>query len=175
MTATSTQWPGLVQHTRELEKLQWLACKLITGALCSTVTDVLGLHANILLAQPRIANACHHKALRLCMLPAVLSPQLWMNMSCSWTGPLALRWWHHSIYVAWTSMTYGIHTLICCSLPLPIHFASVQIASIRANHLWTKHTLGWFPQSLDIIHGSHELGLTGGIYHCGRKHGKMQW
>ena len=82
----------------------------------------------------------------------IVSPQLWMDISCSRTGPLALRPSGHSIYVAWPSMTYGILTLIHCCLPPSNHFASVQIASIWADHLWTKHPwliprkLGYHPQ-----------------------------
>ena len=94
----------------------------------------------------------------------IVPPQLWTDMSCSWTGPLTLRWWHHSIYVAWPSVTYGILLFICHC------FTSTQIASIRADHLWIKHTLGWSPWNLAIIHGSCDLGPT-----CGTYHWRIQW
>jgi len=33
----------------------------------------------------------------------IVSPQPWMDISHFWTGPLALRWWCHSIYAAHVS------------------------------------------------------------------------
>jgi len=98
----------------------------------------------------------------LCNCHVIISPQLWTDMSPSRTGPLTLRWWHHSIYVAWPSTTYGILVFICHCLPLSIHFSSIW-----ADHLQTKHTLSWSLWSLAIIHRSHNLSPTCGTYHCG--------
>src|SRR6266481_10210684 len=38
---------GSVRYTCEIEKVQWLACRLTMGAFKSTATDVLELHTNI--------------------------------------------------------------------------------------------------------------------------------
>ena len=38
-------------------------------------------------------------------------------------------------------MTYGILALIHCCLPPSIHFASVWIASVLPDHLWTNTPL----------------------------------
>ena len=46
------------------------------------------------------------------VLWCIVSPQLWMDISCSWTGPLTLRQWHHSTYAAWPFMTIGILVFI---------------------------------------------------------------
>ena len=102
------------------------------------------------------------------LLHCIVSPQLWTDMSCFQDGPLTLVWWWHSIYVAWNSTIYGIFILICCILPLSVHFVSVhfvsvhfvsvhfvsvhfvsvQFASTQADHPQTKHTLAHHPQIL---------------------------
>ena len=60
---------GSMQHAREIGKIQREARKLITGAFCSTATDVLEVHANIPPVPLRLVNTCHHEALQLCTLP----------------------------------------------------------------------------------------------------------
>jgi hypothetical protein len=56
-------------HTKILDKVQRLGCKLITGAYRSTATDVLELHVMIPPTQLRLDDTCHREALRLAMLP----------------------------------------------------------------------------------------------------------
>jgi len=57
----------------------------------------------------------------------IVSPHLWTDMSCSWTGPLTFRQWCHSIYVAQTSMTYGILILIHSRLPSSLHLLPSEL------------------------------------------------
>jgi len=82
------------------------------------------------------------------------------------TGPLALRWWYHSIDVAQPSTTYGILALICHCLPPSNHFASVWIASCqswppgRQTPSADSMKLGYHPQIL-------EAWPDYGTYHCG--------
>ena len=45
--AGSNQQSGSIQHTKEIEKVQRTACRLIMGAFHSMATDILKLHANI--------------------------------------------------------------------------------------------------------------------------------
>ena len=80
-------------------------------------------------------SSCAHT---LITAHCIVSSQLWTDMSHSRTGPLTLRQWHHSIYAAQSSTTYGILTLIHHCLLMSNHFASVWIASIQADHLWTR-------------------------------------
>ena len=76
--ATPNHWAtGSAQHTRELEKVQRLACKLITGAFWTTATDVIELHAHVPPVALRLADSCHREALRLCTLPK--TPAVWTN------------------------------------------------------------------------------------------------
>ena len=105
------------------------------------------------------------------MACCIVSPQLWTDVSCSWTGPLAVRWWCHSIYVAQTSMIYGILILIHCSLPSSIYFASVQIASVQADHPQTKHTLSW--SLWGLAHHPWILQPQPNLWHSSMW--KMQW
>jgi Reverse transcriptase (RNA-dependent DNA polymerase) len=56
-------------HTKILDKVQRLGCKLITGAYRSTATDVLELHAMVPPTQLCLDDTCHREALRLAMLP----------------------------------------------------------------------------------------------------------
>jgi hypothetical protein len=58
-----------VGHTKQFETIQRLACKLITGAFCSTTTDVLQAHAYILPLCIRLEDTCHCEVLRLATLP----------------------------------------------------------------------------------------------------------
>ena len=64
--------------------------------------------------------------------------------------------WHGVIWLMASSF------IICCCLPLSTHFASIW-----ANHPQTKHTLGWSPWNLHIIHRSCNLGPTCGTCHHG--------
>ena len=61
---------GAVGHTCELEKVQRLACKLITGTFRMTASDILEVHAHVPPVALRLANTCHREALRICALPA---------------------------------------------------------------------------------------------------------
>src|SRR6266481_5996954 len=64
--APGTRVVGSVKHTREIEKVQQLACKLTMGAFKSMSTDVLALHTNIppaaLLLQRSPSNLLSAKA-----------------------------------------------------------------------------------------------------------------
>jgi len=66
----SNWWSGSIQHTKEIEKVQRTACRLIMGAFCSMATDVLELHANIPPVHLRLTNTCFRETLKLCTLPA---------------------------------------------------------------------------------------------------------
>jgi len=61
--APGTRAVGSVKHTREIEKVQRLACKLTTGAFKSTATDVLELHANIPPVVLHLEDSCYREAL----------------------------------------------------------------------------------------------------------------
>ena len=69
-SASGGQATGAVGHTRELEKVQWLACKMITGAFRTTASDVLEIHAHVPPVALRLTDTCHREALRICALPA---------------------------------------------------------------------------------------------------------
>ena len=67
---TPDHWAtGSVQHTQELEKVQRLACKLITGTFLTTATDITELHAHVPPVALHLADSCHQEALCLCTLP----------------------------------------------------------------------------------------------------------
>ena len=59
---------GSRRHTKILDKVQRLGCKLITRAYRSTATNVLELHALIPPTQLRLDDTCHREALRLATL-----------------------------------------------------------------------------------------------------------
>ena len=63
-----TQLSGSVGITGKLVSLQRMATLAITGALCSTTTDVLDLHADVLLVELHPNKICHQAFLRLAML-----------------------------------------------------------------------------------------------------------
>jgi len=71
------------------------------------------------------------------------------------------RWWHHSIYVAQSSMIYGILAFIChhCFHLICFHLSW----DTHRPHPWLIST------SSAIIHTSHDLGPICGPWHCGRK------
>ena len=60
---------GAVRHTRELEKVQRLTCKLITGAFHMTTSDILDVHTHVPPVVLRLTDTCHCEALRICALP----------------------------------------------------------------------------------------------------------
>src|SRR6266481_458456 len=64
-----TRTVGSVKHTREIEKVQWLACKLTTGTFKSTATDMLELHTNIPPVVLHLEDSCYREALCICSLP----------------------------------------------------------------------------------------------------------
>ncbi|KAJ7182753.1 hypothetical protein C8R43DRAFT_827248, partial [Mycena crocata] len=60
---------GTVWVAKALGKVQRLVCKVITGALRTTATDLLDLHANILPVHIRLNRTTFNAAARLCSLP----------------------------------------------------------------------------------------------------------
>ena len=56
--------------TSRLASVQCLASTAIMGTLHSTVTDVLDLHANLLLVELMLHKVCQRAAVRLATLPA---------------------------------------------------------------------------------------------------------
>ena len=61
---------GSVGFTRRLASVQWLATIAIMGALHSTATDVLDLHANLLPVKLLLHKVCHRATIQLVTLPA---------------------------------------------------------------------------------------------------------
>jgi hypothetical protein len=53
------QKAGSIGHTKQLETIQRLAYKLITGAFHSTATDILEAHAFIPPLRIRLEDTCH--------------------------------------------------------------------------------------------------------------------
>src|SRR6266481_4376798 len=60
---------GSVGVTRQLTSIQHLAVTAITGALCTTATDVMEAHVDILPIELLMHNICHRAATRLATLP----------------------------------------------------------------------------------------------------------
>ena len=60
---------GSVGITNKLVSLQWMAALAITGALHSTATDVLDLHAGTWPVRLLFHRLCHRATLRLAALP----------------------------------------------------------------------------------------------------------
>jgi hypothetical protein len=56
--------PSSVWISKALGKVQRLACKVITGALHTTATDVLDFHANLLSIHIRLNRSVFHAATR---------------------------------------------------------------------------------------------------------------
>ena len=75
------RWTGSIGHTKIMDKILRLGCKLITGAYRSMATDVLELHAWIPLTQICLDNICHREVLRLATLPS--SHPLYKAVQCS--------------------------------------------------------------------------------------------
>ena len=63
-----TRFSGSVGITSKLASLQRMATLTITGALCSTVTDVLDLHADVLPVELLLNKICHWAFLWLVLL-----------------------------------------------------------------------------------------------------------
>ncbi|KAK7021660.1 hypothetical protein R3P38DRAFT_2780859 [Favolaschia claudopus] len=61
---------GAVWVAKALGKVQRQACKLITGALRTTATDVLDFHANLLPVHIRLNRSAYNAAARLASLPS---------------------------------------------------------------------------------------------------------
>ena len=75
------RWTSLIGHTKVMDKVQRLGCKLITGAHRSKAIDVLELHAWIPPTQICLDNIFYHKVLRLVTLPS--SHPLYKAVQCS--------------------------------------------------------------------------------------------
>ena len=97
------------------------------------------------------------------MWHCIVSTQLWTGIYHIWPGPLTLRWWPHSIYVA---QSPTIHS----SLALTHHYSSqsIQFASIHPICFCPSrtHIIGSFPQSWVDIYMSYGPGPICGPYHC---------
>jgi len=64
-----TNKSGSVRVTRKLITIQRMATLAVMGALKSTATDVLDLHANILSVKLLLHKICHRAALHIATLP----------------------------------------------------------------------------------------------------------
>jgi hypothetical protein len=60
---------GLAKATRQLAKIQCTATLAITGALRTTPTDTLDLHAGLLPIDLTMQKVCHRALTRICTLP----------------------------------------------------------------------------------------------------------
>src|SRR6266540_1239061 len=60
---------GSVGMLRALQKIQRVATVAITGALCTTPTDLLDAHAGLLPMEPALSKVCHRAAVRIVTLP----------------------------------------------------------------------------------------------------------
>jgi len=60
---------GSIGPLRKLESSQHIATLAITGALRTTPSDALNVHANILPMDLMLEKACHRAIVRMCMLP----------------------------------------------------------------------------------------------------------
>ena len=95
---------GSVGATKRLESFQCMVVTAITGTLCTTVTDVMEVHANILPVELLMHRVCHRAAVRLAALPdthPLHKPVLTCASQCTLAGkasPFAL-----------SSVTTGIH------------------------------------------------------------------
>ena len=69
------KWDGAKRHTcsvnitNRFATLQRMAALAITGAMCTTATDVLDLHAGLLPMRLALHKLCHHAMLRIAALP----------------------------------------------------------------------------------------------------------
>jgi hypothetical protein len=69
MEAGRKTWSGSIGLTTQLAKVQCMGTLAITGALRSTATDILDLHANLLPTELLFHKVCHSATLRLKTLP----------------------------------------------------------------------------------------------------------
>ena len=60
---------GSVGVARKLTSVQRIAMVAVTGALCTSATDVMEVHANLWPVELLLHNICHRVALRLAVLP----------------------------------------------------------------------------------------------------------
>ena len=60
---------GAVGFTKQLQSIQRMSALNITGALCTTPTDALDVHAGIFPIELELQKACHRAAVRLASLP----------------------------------------------------------------------------------------------------------
>jgi hypothetical protein len=61
---------GSVRIMQQLAKIQQIATLAINGALCTTLTDMLDIHAGILPLELTMLKVCHRSLVRICTLPA---------------------------------------------------------------------------------------------------------
>ena len=73
----------------------------------------------------------------------IVSPQLWMDISHFWKGPLTLGWWWLNICGTVLYNLWHPHSHLSLLLPSN-HFASVQIASIKADPTCGQKSLADF-------------------------------
>jgi len=60
---------GSVKYLKEFGKLQHLVTLAITGAFCTTPTDLLDAHAGLLQMKLLLKKICHQAATHICSLP----------------------------------------------------------------------------------------------------------
>ncbi|OJA13527.1 hypothetical protein AZE42_13860 [Rhizopogon vesiculosus] len=61
---------GSMGVARRLSTVQRMAAVSMTGALCTTATDVLEAHSNLLPTSLLLQNTCHRAIIRMAALPA---------------------------------------------------------------------------------------------------------
>ena len=64
-----TKASGSVGVTRRLTSVQRIAVTVITGALCTTATDIMEAHANVLLIELLMHRVCYRAAICLTTVP----------------------------------------------------------------------------------------------------------
>jgi len=63
-----TQATGSVRITRRLTSVQRITTLAITGAICSTASDVMEAHANLAVIELLLHKVCHQVVLRFTLL-----------------------------------------------------------------------------------------------------------
>ena len=61
---------GFLGVTRRLSTVQRMIAISMMGVLCTTATDVLEAHSNLMPTSPLLQNTCHHAIIRIAALPA---------------------------------------------------------------------------------------------------------
>ena len=76
--ASAKQSQGSVGTIAKLSQVQWEALILITGAMCTTATDIMTAHADLLPFPLLIDELCQRATVRTCILPVShpLAPQV---------------------------------------------------------------------------------------------------